>query len=163
MPCSNSVQGSNKGQANTASTSPQEDKKGTRNKAENHGAIRTRPLFPMPFTRDKSTDMLSEKIKTKQLAPLFCKRSTPGFTSQISSSPRHRCSTTSSQVQPTTTPGVCFLHVESSPATSLRSLPLRRTLGPDCSCSGNSSAALESAGEYGFFMSMCKPPRVHFT
>ena len=45
------VQGSKKRQINTASTSHQEDKTRTRNKVERHGAIRTRPLFLMPYTR----------------------------------------------------------------------------------------------------------------
>ena len=94
----------------------------------------------------------SQSQKNKQLALNTVTVDVRVFTLPMSSDRRHRYSTSASQVDMTTPPKAYFVHVGSSPATSLDNLPPQRsprcTRGNpelDCLCSGKSSAVHESA------------------
>ena len=111
------------------------DKKGTHNSAERHGAIRTRPLFLMPFTRAQRqaywrvlTNKNSKRDKTIcfERGNRWC--SNFSRCRSVSSSPRHRCSMYANRNRVTVPTGACFAHEGSFPATSLHSLPPQRHL-----------------------------------
>ena len=160
--CSDSVHRDKRDKSTQRRHHIREDKKGTHNKAEKHGAIRTRPLFQIPVLSFRyPSHVRTDKILAcshKQKFPLQKKSSERGnrWCSSFSRS-RSRpilvivAPRTPTRIRVTVPKGVCFAHEGSFPASSLHNLPPQRsphctrgTPALDCWCLGKSSAVLGS-------------------